>query len=119
MSKLLDTNVVLYYLGGKLSRYLPKDDYYVSVITEIELLSYPKLKKKDEQQIKNFLAELTIVDLKPEIKELTIELRREFSLKLPDAIIAATALVLKAELLSNDKQFQQLSKLRCKQVVLK
>lgn len=41
--KLLDTNIVLYYLAGKLDQPLPKAEYYVSVITEIELLSYSKL----------------------------------------------------------------------------
>jgi predicted nucleic acid-binding protein len=68
MIKLLDTNIVLYYLGGKLSENLPKSEYYVSVITEIELLSYPNLNKKAETQIRDFLSELTIVELNSEIK---------------------------------------------------
>jgi predicted nucleic acid-binding protein len=119
MIKLLDTNIILYYLGGQLLEPLPKGDYFASVITEIELLAYPKLKKKAENQIKNFLSELTVVDLKPEIKKLTIELKRKFSIKLPDAIIAATALTLNAELLSNDNGFKQLPKLHCRQLQLK
>lgn len=40
---LLDTNIVLYFLGGKLANPLPSGQYFVSVITEIELLSYPSL----------------------------------------------------------------------------
>jgi len=36
---LLDTNVVLYFLGGRLTNPLPSGQYFVSVITEIELLS--------------------------------------------------------------------------------
>jgi predicted nucleic acid-binding protein len=40
---LLDTNVVLYFLGGRLANPLPSGEYFVSVITEIELLSYPSL----------------------------------------------------------------------------
>ncbi len=35
---LLDTNVVLYLLGGRLAKPLPSGQYVVSVITEIELL---------------------------------------------------------------------------------
>ncbi len=40
---LLDTNIVLYFLGGPLVNPLPSGQYFISVITEIELLSYPSL----------------------------------------------------------------------------
>ncbi|PHM10709.1 PIN domain nuclease, partial [Nostoc sp. 'Peltigera malacea cyanobiont' DB3992] len=40
---LLDTNVVLYFLGGRLVNPLPSGEYFISVITEIELLSDPSL----------------------------------------------------------------------------
>lgn len=39
----LDTNIVLYLLGGRLANPLPKAQYFISVITEMELLSYPNL----------------------------------------------------------------------------
>lgn len=45
---LLDTNVVLYLLGGRLANPLPSGQYFVSVITEIELLSYPSLNSERE-----------------------------------------------------------------------
>ncbi|MFA5920045.1 MAG: hypothetical protein WC856_01990 [Methylococcaceae bacterium] len=41
MSIVLDTNAVFYFLAGHLAEPLPQADFYVSVITEIELLSYP------------------------------------------------------------------------------
>lgn len=115
-NKLLDTNIVLYYLAGKLSQAFPQENCYVSIITEMELLSYSGLNKKEELQIKNFLSELIVVELNNEIKELTISIRRKFSLKLPDAIIAATALTLRMELLSNDQQFLKIPKLHCTQL---
>ncbi|MEH2170206.1 MAG: hypothetical protein V7K41_26865, partial [Nostoc sp.] len=37
----LDTNVILYFLGGRLVNPLLLGQYFISVITEIELLSYP------------------------------------------------------------------------------
>lgn len=40
---LLDTNAILYFLHGRLEQPLPKGTYYFSVVTEIELLSYPKI----------------------------------------------------------------------------
>ena len=44
MNIVLDTNAVLYFLAGRLAEPLPQANFYVSVITEIELLSYPLLK---------------------------------------------------------------------------
>lgn len=41
----LDTNIALYYLGGRLTTPLPSGLYHASIITEMELLSYPNLSK--------------------------------------------------------------------------
>jgi hypothetical protein len=43
VSVVIDTNTCVYLLGGRLARPLPDDDDVVSVITQIELLSYPLL----------------------------------------------------------------------------
>jgi len=47
------------------------------------------------------------------ISELTIKLRRRYSLKLPDAIIAATALSLEIPLLTADKDFAKIKEIDC------
>ncbi len=39
----LDTNTVLYLLGGRLVRPLPDGTYFLSVMSELELLAYPEL----------------------------------------------------------------------------
>lgn len=52
---LLDTNIVLYFLGGRLIHPLPPAQYLISVITEMELLSYPSLTSDEEARIINFL----------------------------------------------------------------
>jgi predicted nucleic acid-binding protein len=101
---LLDTNIALYYLGGRLTTPLPKGQYYISIITEMELLSYPNLSSTEEQQIQNFLSQLLIVDINNSIKKMAISLRKQYRLKLPDAIIAATAQSLQAILLTNDNR---------------
>jgi len=54
MSIVLDTNAVLYFLAGRLAEPLPQANFFVSVITEIELLSYPLLKMEDEAEIRSF-----------------------------------------------------------------
>ncbi|MFB2877097.1 type II toxin-antitoxin system VapC family toxin [Floridanema aerugineum] len=99
---LLDTNIVLYYLGGRLTNPLPSGNYFISVITEIELLSYPSLSADEELQIRNFLAKITVVGLDGNIKELAIAFRKNYRLRLADAIIAATAQSLNAILFTND-----------------
>jgi len=102
--RLLDTNAVLYLLGGRLAESLEVGSYFVSVISEMELLSYPRLSIDAASQIRSFLADVTIVELTRDVKTTAIQLRREHGLKLPDAIIAASAMNLEAELLTNDLQ---------------
>jgi predicted nucleic acid-binding protein len=101
---LLDTNVVIYLLGGRLRHALPQGDFGVSVITEIELLSYPALAPDDEAAARGFLDAVARHPLTDSIRDRTIALRRQHRLKLPDALIAATALDTGATLLSNDQQ---------------
>lgn len=112
MSIVLDTNAVLYFLGGRLTRPLPEASFYVSVITEIELLSYPALTVEDETKILDFLNDVTVVDLQFAMKQSAILLRRQYCLKLPDAVIAATALELRAELFTNDIKLSSIQALR-------
>lgn len=76
----------------------------ISVITEIELLSYDKLSKDDEQILREALSHFELIDLTHEIKEKTIEIRRTTKIKLPDSLIIATAMAENAVLITSDKQ---------------
>ncbi|UBF29345.1 type II toxin-antitoxin system VapC family toxin [Kovacikia minuta CCNUW1] len=87
---------------------LPSGQYHVSIITEMELLSYPSLSPTEEQQIRSFLAQMVIVRIDDPIKNAAITLRKQHRLKLPDAIIAATAQSLSALLLTNDLKLSNL-----------
>jgi predicted nucleic acid-binding protein len=119
MNILLDTNAVLYFLGGRLAAPLPRAAFYVSVITEMELLSYPALSQEDEAEIHAFLGDVSVVDLISEIKHVAIALRRQHRLKLPDAVIAATARYLNAELWTNDTQLLNVPMLSARALLLK
>jgi predicted nucleic acid-binding protein len=114
----LDTNVVLYYLGGRLQKPLDKKQYVISIITEIELLSYPSIQADEMKTIQNFLDDVTVVELKKSIKTETIFLRKKYNLKVPDAIIAATALKLDSPLLTNDKKLLSVSEIETRTVEL-
>ena len=105
----LDTNVILYFLGGRLADPFPAGAYTISVISELELLAYPGLDSSEEQRIRDFLADVSITDLTQSVKQHAVNLRKRFGLKLPDAIVAATALALEATLLTNDQRLLALS----------
>ncbi|MEH2304591.1 type II toxin-antitoxin system VapC family toxin [Nostoc sp.] len=112
----LDTNVVLYFLGGRLVNPLPSGKYFISVITEIELLSYPSLSSDEEIQIIDFLNKITVIGIDNNIKNLTIIFRKQYTLKIPDAIIAATAKSLNAILFTNDVKLANLTKINTQSV---
>jgi predicted nucleic acid-binding protein len=113
---LLDTNIILYFLGGRLVDPLPSGQYFISVITEIELLSYPSLSLEEETQIIDFLNKITVVGVDNNIKNLTIEFRKQYRLRLPDAIIVATAKSLNAILFTNDVRLANLTEINTQSV---
>lgn len=119
MNRVLDTNVVLSLLGGELAGSLPEGSYFVSVITEMELLSYPSLSQPEESSIQDFLTDVTIVEMDSDIRDRAIRLRRYHGLKLPDAIIAATAMCVDGWLLTNDQKMVRVPGLMCQSVSLK
>lgn len=110
---LIDSNIILYLLNGDraLAQFLSDKRLYVSVISEIETLSYPPLTPNDISVIHNFFQELTIIELTSEIKQKSIEVHRNYRLKLPDAIIAATALYYSFPLFSADSIFERIEPL--------
>ena len=107
----LDTNVVLYFLSGRLVNSLPVGQFYLSVISEIEMLFFSAIGQEDKSRICEFLSQVTIVGLGDEVKKLTIEICRKYRLKLPDAIVCAMAIVLDSNLLSNDVQLGKVTEL--------
>lgn len=110
---LLDTNIILYIISGDktISNYLHQKDIYISIISEIELFGFQKLTPKEEKQLKAFLLELRVIQLDEAVKNEAISLRKKYSLKLPDCIIAATAITWNLTLISADKQFKQVQNL--------
>jgi predicted nucleic acid-binding protein len=119
MKYLLDTNVLIYLQAGKLADELPKAVYAYSVISEIELLSWPEIQPEQENVWRGLLATLHRVEVDSFVRETAIRLRRDRRLKLPDALIAASALVLDAVLFTNDQQLLSLSGLRSQSLKLK
>ncbi len=106
---LLDTNIILYLLGGDdtLIPFLEDKKIFVSFITQLELLAYKGLTTKEIEKINGFLSNCTIIDINNQIKDETLKIRRKHNLKLPDCIIIATSLYLNIPIISSDIEFKQ------------
>jgi len=73
----------------------------------------------EEQRIRDLILALDRAQLSDTVRDLTIRLRRKNRLKLPDAIIAASAMAQQAILLTNDQTFASIVGLNCKALQLK
>ena len=113
ISYLLDTNIVLYLLRGDqdILPLLKQKDLYISFITEMELLSYPKLSESERQKIISLLNDVFILEFNTEIKNSAIQVRARYGISLPDSIIIASSLFLNLPLISADKAFQKIKEL--------
>ena len=94
----LDSNVIIDYLAGK----LPPDGIKkvseivdqipnISVISQIEVLRFNDT-PENEATLERFINASVIYPLSSNVVKRTIELCKQNKIKLPDAIIAATAL---------------------------
>ena len=106
---LVDTNILIEYLGNTLSENATRfteqifeESFTISIINKIELLGFSKLTVEEEHQIKSLLSFATILPLTESIAETTIDLRKKYKIKLPDALIASTAIVHNLTLLTRN-----------------
>lgn len=114
---LTDTNVLLEYLAGSSPKKahdfvenVINEDFNISVINRIEVLG----QESATQELTDFLDLATTHQLTQEVEKQTIILRKHKKIKLPDAIIAATALVNRFTIISrNTKDFVNIIGLDC------
>lgn len=117
---LLDTNVVINYLDASLPKAsmqfvsgIVDDKSCISVITKIEALGFNFQSASEQNTIETFISGSNVLDIDKEIVDKTIEIRKSIKITLPDAIIAATALVYDFTLLSrNSKDFKNIPALK-------
>ena len=109
-SYLIDTNIAIYLLAGdpKIAEVLDQNQIYISFVSELELLSFRDFTDDELDIIQDFLNNVIIIDINTTIKARTIKLRKKRRIKLPDAIVAATAHYLNIPLLTADKQFKSI-----------
>lgn len=100
---IFDTNVLIYLSNYTLSpQNLFLHEAKISVITKIEALGFAFRNVDEHKLLVDLCNELPVIALTDEIAELTIALRTVNKIKLPDAIIYATAAIEKLPLLTNN-----------------
>lgn len=101
----LDTNILI-YLSKKLIKpekiFEENAVFYISVISKMELLGYAFKNKFEEEFLVYLINALNVVPLDNAIVDTTIALRKNNKIKLPDAIVYATAELLNGKLFTNN-----------------
>ena len=112
---LLDTNAIVCLLRGDqaLHQRLQSAEWVgISILSEIEFLAFPNLSANDRAIFEQFADSVDVVGLNRAERSLidrVVVLRAQYRLKLPDAIIAATAVERGAVLITEDRQLQKLA----------
>lgn len=119
---LLDTNILIDTLRGyqPVTKYLeellarPENFIFISTISEMEVFAGREMSKKEEQTKADIiLARFLKIAPESRVARLAGELVRETKMTVADALIAATALSGKMELVTrNRKHFQKISNLK-------
>lgn len=103
---LIDTNAVIDYLDTKLPRtstqLIESNEVRISVITRIEPLGWSNATAKQMKVLEHFVNASIVYNLDELVILKAINLRKTIKIKLPDAIIAATALVHDLKLLTRN-----------------
>lgn len=94
MKALFDTNILIDYLNGnadadaELSRYPVR---LISIVTWMEVLAGPMASEEEADVVEMFLRDFTVVAVSRPIARAATDIRRSRRVRLPDAIIWATA----------------------------
>jgi len=105
---LLDTNIIIYYFDGiieddKIDNIL-KESFNISIITKIEFLSWQRFREDEglKEKALNFISNANVYELTDTIADKVIEIRQQYKIKTPDAIIGATALIHGFDMVTNN-----------------
>lgn len=86
---------------------------FISVVTYMEVLGYPFATKTEENFVKKLLNLFELTHIDQDIADHTVKIRKKHKIKLPDAIIAATAQVHRCKLVTaNVKDFKTIKSLQ-------
>jgi len=116
MRWLLDSNVWIDALAGlphgarvlRAARQRPEVWIVYSAITRIEVLGFPNLNEPESAAIKQLLNEFEEVPVSKAVIDQTILIRKATRIKVPDALIAASAQLIQATVVTrNTSDFER------------
>ena len=107
-----DTNFLIYiHEGNSIIEPFLEYNFGISFISEIELLGYHGISNQEEIKLRSLLNDCFQIEWNSKVKEQTIQLKRKYKIKLPDAIIASTSLIYEVPLVTADKGFSKIIEL--------
>ncbi|MBM6499123.1 type II toxin-antitoxin system VapC family toxin [Flavobacterium macrobrachii] len=109
---LADTNFLIFTSQGNpiVETFL---DYNIGIsfISEMELLGVFSISKIQKSNMQKIIDQCFVIDFNLEIKKSAIQLKQKYKVKLPDAIIAATAIHYNIPFITADADFKIIKEL--------
>ena len=108
---LLDTNALIALLSGNFHVVSLLNDAEwigISILNQLEFLSYKNLSDRDTTLFLSFIKRIEVVDVaknNTDLLEYSVKIRQKSKLKLADSVIAATAIVNNATIVTKDNDF--------------
>ena len=106
MKPVFDTNILIDNLNGIQPAKTELDRFpqaRISIVTWIEVMVGAR-GKEDERRVRKFLDGFETIPLDESVAALSVQLRRDFRLRLPDAIIWASARSRESLLITRDQR---------------
>lgn len=114
----IDTNILIAYLNAEAKAVITLSNWkqddralFISSISFAEVIALSSLTDLEIQKVKNFLRNFIAIPLDNTVAEAAGLLRRRYRLEIPDAVIAATALLRDAPLVTRDKKFRKIKEI--------
>jgi len=116
---LIDSNVLIDFLADKLpqkgAEFVSKileESFHISVISYVEVLGFNE-KVEKQRALEDFMSMAEVFFVDEKVAKQTVKLRKQTKLKLPDAFIAATAIVNDFTLITrNEKDFGRITQVK-------
>ena len=104
---LCDTNILIHLLKNNTDviDFLTEKQVFISSVTELELYGKPNIDSKELSVIDMLIDSCFVVDLIQPVKQIVKQLKQRYKIKLPDAIVAATAIYMDMPLVTFDSDF--------------
>lgn len=104
---LIDSNAVIDFCNGKLPEkgrdlLFSIERPIISIITYIEILGFFGIAESEERQMKDFISISRVLLLDMDVALKVVDIRQKIRIKLPDAVIAASALVNSVKLVTRN-----------------